>query len=55
MSQAAIKLCTCENEGQDRLHGRYRRVHNYAESKDAWRCTVCGNEKSGKREDRGKK
>ena len=52
MSAATIKVCTCDNEGQDALHGKNRRAHNYCESTGHWRCTVCGNEKSGSKEDR---
>lgn len=50
MSQATIKVCTCENEGQDRLHGKYRRVHNFCETSGHWRCTVCGSTKTGREE-----
>ena len=41
--------CTCKHEGQDRLHGAHKRVHNPT-SKDGrvngWRCTVCAAEKN---------
>lgn len=51
MSAAVIKACTCENKGQDRLHGKGRRVHNYCETSGHWRCTVCSAEKSSTKED----
>ena len=51
MSETTIKICSCANEGQDRLHGKSKRVHNYCESNGNWRCTVCSSEKSGSRED----
>lgn len=50
MSEATIKVCTCENKGQDVLHGKYRRVHNKCDASGHWRCTVCTNEKSGTKE-----
>lgn len=35
--------CTCANVGQDKLHGKGKRVHNpFAKG---YRCTVCGKEK----------
>lgn len=54
MSYTTIKPCHCENEGQDRLHGKGRRVHNFAHNDDKWRCTVCSDKKSGSRSDREK-
>lgn len=45
--RTALKVCTCENEGQDYLHGRKIRVHNKTKDGD-WRCTVCKSEKSRK-------
>lgn len=41
-----ILPCSCNNEGQDRLHGKGWRVHNFARmafnGQGGWRCTVCG-------------
>jgi hypothetical protein len=51
MSYATIKRCTCDNEGQDKLHGRGLRAHNETANGN-WRCTVCGNEKSGSAADK---
>ena len=44
-----ILKCTCENEGQDRLHGKQNRVMNKTRikcgDKYLYRCTVCGKER----------
>ena len=48
MSHAVTKPCTCEHKGQDKLHGKGRRVHN--ETNNGWRCTVCSSEKLGSKE-----
>lgn len=40
-----IKKCTCQNQGQDDLHGRGQRVFNevkYPNGSAEIRCTVCG-------------
>ena len=41
-----ILRCTCENKGQDELHGKGMRVHNLAlkgmNTAPGYRCTVCG-------------
>lgn len=37
----AIKKCKCVHEGQDKLHGKGNRVHNWAAKDSGWRCTVC--------------
>ena len=51
MSEATIKVCSCDHKGQDSLHGKGRRVHNYCGNSGHWRCTVCGSEKSHTKED----
>lgn len=38
-----IRTCSCENEYQDKLYGRYKRVKNPTKSGGA-KCTVCGKE-----------
>jgi len=43
----SLKVCTCENEGQDYLHGKSIRVFNKTKEGN-WRCTVCSSEKSGR-------
>jgi len=40
-----IMSCTCKHDFQDKEYGKQQRVHNYAEKKLAFRCTVCKNEK----------
>jgi len=39
--------CACEHEFQDKVYGKYQRLHNKKtkESTGKWRCTVCGNTK----------
>jgi len=40
---------SCENKGQDKLHGKGNRVFNVFKNKSqqtSARCTVCGGEKS---------
>lgn len=37
-----IVTCSCEHEYQDRIHGKNRRVANWAKKKVAHICTVCG-------------
>lgn len=42
-----INKCNCTHEGQDKIHGKSRRVFNKCVSKgnnDKFRCTVCGKE-----------
>ncbi len=45
-----ILKCTCEHEGQDKLHGKNQRVHNETnkgqEKQVIWRCTVCQSTKT---------
>ena len=41
---SAIFLCTCKHEGQDKIHGKGRRVFN--EGKGTYTCTVCGAQRS---------
>lgn len=36
-----VMRCTCENKGQDELHGKQMRVHNIAEGDGKAYCTVC--------------
>lgn len=45
-----ILECTCEHDYQDKKYGKKHRVHNYANKKEGWRCTVCNTVKSGKKE-----
>lgn len=40
-----VIACKCSYPYQDKAYGKGNRIHNYAEGKDNWRCTVCGNEK----------
>ena len=40
-----VQTCTCNHEGQDKIHGKGRRVFNLLAGKDKARCTVCGKEK----------
>lgn len=39
-----ISTCTCTHKGQDKIHGKGRRVHNKTNN-EGYRCTVCKNEK----------
>ena len=39
-----IKVCTCDNEYQDKRYGTNRRVHNLCNKGEKARCTVCGKE-----------
>jgi hypothetical protein len=41
VNSTAIKSCNCKNDYQDKHYGSGRRVHNFAEAKKGWRCTVC--------------
>jgi len=36
-----IKVCTCIHEGQDSLHGKYKRVMNETKDPTTVVCTVC--------------
>ncbi len=39
-----IKRCSCKHLGQDKIHGKGRRVHNEAKGNGnttIFRCTVC--------------
>jgi len=38
---AEVKPCTCQNAGQDKLHGKGNRVFNQTAGGD-YTCTVCG-------------
>ncbi len=44
-----VIFCGCENKGQDELHGKGNRVHNWAgkinSGSGGWRCTVCNSTK----------
>lgn len=44
-----IKQCTYSNEGQDKLHGKGKRVWNETkkgnDKQKVYRCTVCNQEK----------
>lgn len=46
--------CTCENVGQDSIHGEHMRVANKTAktvgSKPVYKCTVCGKEHTTKGE-----
>ena len=44
MTEAAIKICTCDHDYQDKKYGKHKRVHN--KGRDDWKCTVCGSSKS---------
>jgi hypothetical protein len=35
--------CSCKHDVQDEIYGKGRRLHNFAEKKDLFRCTVCEN------------
>ncbi len=41
-----VRFCTCVHEGQDKMFGKRNRLHNLTKKED-WRCTVCGNIKTG--------
>lgn len=46
----AIMPCTCQHEGQDKMYGKGRRIHNPLGPKKKqsglnWHCSVCGKEK----------
>ncbi len=46
-----ILRCKCKHPFQDRTYGKGLRVHNKMNSKEnMYRCTVCGTERSGRRE-----
>ena len=52
---AMILTCRCRHEFQDKLYGKYKRVHNsMAKTPGAYRCTVCGAETAGRREIKAK-
>lgn len=43
-----IMECKCQNEQQDKIHGKGKRVFNRTEKQPTgkvWRCTSCNNEK----------
>ena len=42
---AKLLPCHCPHEYQDKRYGRNIRVHNFAEKKRVWRCTVCKTER----------
>lgn len=42
-----IMTCKCENEYQDKIHGKGRRVFNEMKEKPKHRCTSCRDIKSG--------
>jgi hypothetical protein len=39
-----VQSCTCVHKQQDEIHGKGRRVFNYAKKNESWRCTVCKRE-----------
>lgn len=41
-----IIACTCKSAFQDERYGLRNRVHNAANGKKVWRCTVCKVERS---------
>jgi len=44
-----IIICSCEHSYQDKVYGKYKRLHNKGKSKsgtEVWVCTVCGNRRS---------
>lgn len=43
MTGIIVLKCTCEHEFQDRIYGKFRRVHNLG--KIFAFCTVCGDKK----------
>lgn len=45
-----ILQCTCKHEFQDKEYGKQNRVHNWAVRREAYRCTVCKNEKLAKKQ-----
>lgn len=46
MSLTTIKPCDCKHAYQDKKYGYGLRIHNYADKKNEWRCTVCGKMKA---------
>lgn len=44
-----IRNCKCKHEGQDKIHGKGRRVFNKLPHDKGYRCTVCLAVKSSKR------
>ena len=49
MSGTKILLCKCKHPFQDEKYGQGKRVHNTMrkDTKNKWRCTVCGDAKEG--------
>lgn len=45
MKRTKTLFCGCEHSVQDEIYGDHLRLHNWADKAEAWRCTVCGNEK----------
>ena len=45
-NDAKILTCTCESPFQDKRYGASKRVHNWAEKKRLFRCTVCKSERA---------
>lgn len=41
-----IRKCVCRHDFQDGLYGVGMRLHNRCKNGEAWRCTVCGKERS---------
>lgn len=41
-----LLICHCVHEYQDKRYGRFLRVHNRANKKGLWRCTVCKQERA---------
>jgi hypothetical protein len=44
-----ILKCICKNDFQDKTYGKDNRVHNPIKDPNKFRCTVCKNEKDGKK------
>ena len=44
-----VLLCKCEHEEQDKMYGKYRRLHNEIPNKmdkaSFYMCTVCSNKR----------
>ena len=51
-----ILFCSCEDDTQDEIHGKCKRVHNpvrkkHPNERQKWRCAKCLFEKEGPEED----
>lgn len=45
--QTKILVCKCEHEYQDKIYGKFHRIHIKSEKNKSYRCTVCNKEKLG--------